>query len=313
MNASLTEPHLAPTALDVPALLLNDIENRNTRAMYAKALTDFLNWCQAEGGIQLTGLVVEDHKKFLLSRGYSAGTINQRLTAIRKFARRAAQEGLLPSHNAAEILGVRGEKKDLPLADGPSLSIAEAESLLSSPNVKTNKGKRDRALLALLLGCGLRRNEIVQLKVEDILRWQGRWVLAHVGSHKKERIVPLPGWVKQALDGWLGPSRIHGGAIFRALDRDGTVLSRVLSAQMILTTVASYGKSIGIQIAPRDLRRTCAKLCRKSGAELEDIQLLLGHASIQETGKCVGGCLGLARAPNDRLRLKWTNLRRRGR
>jgi integrase len=282
--------------------------------MYGKALSDFLAWCQMHGVVALTRSLVEEHKDFLLSRGYSPGTVNQRLTAIRKFVEQAAEDGLVATQDAAEILRIRGPKKKPFLSEGYSLSIAEAESLLNAPSPETRKGKRDRALLALLVGCGLARNEIVQSKVEDILRRDGRWVLAHVfGPHGRERTVPLPGWVKGALDDWLKASKIRAASIFRAVDRDGTVLGRVLSAPMILATVAAYGKRIGIRVAPRDLRRTCAKLCRDSGADLEEIQSLLGHANVQVTGRYLGKTHRVVAAPNDRLPLRWCRTRKRAR
>ncbi|MFI5092041.1 MAG: tyrosine-type recombinase/integrase [Candidatus Acidiferrales bacterium] len=262
----------------------------------------------------MTRTLVEEHRNFLLSRGYSTATVNQRLTAIRKLAQQAATEDFLAQQDAAEIFRVHGATKKPINSEKCALTIAEAESLLNAPSPETKKGKRDRALLALLLGCGLRRNEIVQSRVEDILHREGRWVLAPVfGPHGRERTVPLPDWVKQALDGWLKISKIRAGAIFRAVNRDGSVLGRVLSAPMILATVAGYGKSIGVRTAPRDLRRTCAKLCRNSGAELEEIQLLLGHANIQETGRYLGKRHTVAGAPNDRLPLRWRRTRKRAR
>lgn len=309
MSPTLLQEHQL-TLDDASELFLGKIQNTNTRAMYGKALSDFLAWCQQQGVVALKKFVVEEHKDFLLSRGYSAGTVNQRLTAIRKFAERAAEEGLVATQDAAEILRIHGPKKKPILSEGYSLSISEAESLLNAPSPGTRKGKRDRALLALLLGCGLGRNEIVQSRAEDILRRDGRWVLAHVlGPHGRERAVPLPSWVKRALDDWLKASKIRAAAIFRAVDRDGTVLGRVLSAPMILATVAAYGKRIGIRVAPRDLRRTCAKLCRNSGADLEEIQSLLGHANVQVTGRYLGKTHGAAGAPNDRLPLRWRGTR----
>jgi site-specific recombinase XerD len=302
------------TIADASRLLLDKIQNSSTRAMYGKALSDFLAWCQAQAASPLTRTIVEQHKSFLLSQGYSAATVNQRLTAIRQYARHAADKGLLAREDAAEILAIRGSKKETILSDGKSLDFQEAESLLNAPNPDTRKGKRDRALLALLLGCGLRRNEIVQTRAEDIRPVEGRWVLSQViGRHGTVRMVPLPSWVKLALDCWLEASNIQSGVIFRALDREGTLLGRGLSAQMVLATVAGYGKNIGVSIAPRDLRRTCARLCRDSGADLEQIQLLLGRANIQATGAYLGVTQNLTEAPNDALRLRWRRTRKRAR
>jgi integrase/recombinase XerD len=303
-----------PTLADASALVLRGTQNSSTRASYGKALRDFLAWCQAQGAPQLTKTLVEEHKNFLIARGYSAATVNQRLTAIRKLAQQAAVEDPLAQQDAAEIFRVHGATTKPITSERRSLSIAEAESLLNAPSSETKKGKRDRALLALLLGCGLRRNEIVQAKVEDVLRREGHWVLARVfGPHGRERTVSLPNWAKQALDGWLEASKIRTGAIFRAVNRDGSVLDRALSAPMILATVAAYGKGVGVRVAPRDLRHTCAKLCRRSGADLEEIQSLLGHANIQATGRYLGKTHTAAEAANDRLPLRWRGTQKRAR
>jgi site-specific recombinase XerD len=302
------------TIADASRVLLDEIQNSSTRAMYGKALSDFLAWCQTQSVSTLTRIIVEQHKDFLLSRGYSAATINQRLTAIRQYTRHTANRGLLAKEDAAEILAVRGIRKKTILSEGQSLDVQEAESLLNAPNPDTKKGKRDRALLAILLGCGLKRNEIVQSKVEDIRRMGGRWVLSQVvGGHGRVRTVPLPSWVKRALDRWLKASKIRSGVIFRALNRDGTLRDRGLSAPMVLVTVAKYGKHIGVRIAPRDLRLTCARLCRESGADLEQIQLLLGHANIQATGACLAVAQDLTKAPNDALGMRWRGVRKRAR
>jgi site-specific recombinase XerD len=295
-------------------MFVSGIQNSNTQAMYAKALSDFLRWFQAQGVPRLNRAIVEEHKDFLLLQGYSAATVNQRLTAIRKFAQQAAEEDLLGKQDAAEILRVHGTKKKENVSERYSLSIAEAQTLLNAPSSRTSKGKRDRAMLALLLGCGLRRNEVVHSKVESIMPQEGRWVLAHVFNPRgRERTVPLPNWVKQALDGWLKASKIRSGAIFRVVGRDGSVLGRVLSAPMILATVAGYGKDLGVRIAPRDLRRTCARFCHNSGADIEGIQLLLGHANIQATGMYLGRTDTIGRAPNDRLPFRWHRTQKRAR
>jgi integrase len=74
---------------------------------------------------------------------------------------------------------------------------------------------------------------------------------------------------------------------------------------MILSIVSGYGKQIGMEIKPRDLRRTCARLCRGSGADLEQIQLFLGHSSIQITEQFLGRRENVSSPPNDGLGLRW--------
>jgi integrase/recombinase XerD len=78
-----------------------------------------------------------------------------------------------------------------------------------------------------------------------------------------------------------------------------------MSPQAVLAVVAGYGRELGLSLKPHDLRRTCPNLCRAGGGELEQIQILLGHASIQTTERYLGTRQNLANAPNDRLGLAW--------
>lgn len=79
---------------------------------------------------------------------------------------------------------------------------------------------------------------------------------------------------------------------------------------MILEIVSGYATELGLEVRPRDLRRTCAKLCRSSGGDLERIQMLLGHSSIQITEQYLGTRQDLAKAPNDRIGLRWSTPKR---
>lgn len=85
------------------------------------------------------------------------------------------------------------------------------------PDATTVKGKRDRAILAVLLGCGLRRHEVVQLDLEDLQRREDYWAIVDlVGEGGHIRTVPVPEWVKQTIDGWLVAAGIGNGKLFRA-------------------------------------------------------------------------------------------------
>jgi integrase len=89
--------------------------------------------------------------------------------------------------------------------------------------------------------------------------------------------------------------------IFRAVSRWGSVVGEKLSTTAVLGIVAEYAADLGLQLSPHDLRRTCARLCRVSGGALEQIQFLLGHASIQTTERYLGGKQELQVAVNDKL------------
>ncbi len=148
----------------------------------------------------------------------------------------------------------------------------------------TLKGKRDRAILATLIGCGLRRSELVALAVDYVQQREGRWVIVDLrGKHGRIRSVPVPAWVKQALDAWTVAAGVTEAKVFRAINRYGVPTRASLSTQAVLDIVKEYAAGLDLRVRPHDLRRTCAKLCRSGGGELEQIQLLLGHASNHRT------------------------------
>jgi integrase len=299
-------PYLAPATLDqVQRLVLDAVSSPSTRTMYAKALGDFFQWREAQGRPPFSRAAVQSHRATLESHGYAPSTINQRLAAIKKLAREAAANGLLDSAVAAGIDQVPGVKQQGTRA-GNWLTKAQAESLINVPDPATLKGKRDRVMLALLVGCGLRRGEAVALTAGHIQQRDGRWVIVDLrGKHGRLRTIAVPAWVKQAVDRWCAAADISDGRILRSLNRHGQITGDSLSPQAVLAVAIFCGDQLGLRIRPHDLRRTCAKLCRSGGGELEQIQLLLGHASIQTTERYLGTRQNLADAPNDRLGLHW--------
>jgi integrase/recombinase XerD len=303
----LIAPRQSASPYDAVAkLVLDAVSSPLTRTMYAKALQDFFAWWEQQGRPEFTKATVQAHRAALEEKGYAASTINQRLAAIRKLAVEAAENNLLPLDQAAAIGRVKGIRKSGTRL-GNWLTEQQAQILINTPSGETLKGKRDRALLGLLVGCGLRRSELVQLQIEDIQQRDGRWVIIDlVGKHGRVRSVPVPPWVKVAVDEWLAAASVTSGHIFCSINRHGKITGSSISEQAILDTVRHYGKQIGLaNIRPHDLRRTCAKLCRNRGGELEQIQLLLGHSSIQVTEQYLGTKQALHDAPNDRLVLRW--------
>jgi integrase len=144
-------------------------------------------------------------------RVLAPGTINVRLAAVRRLAYEAADTGLLSPELAAGIRRVKGAKK-LGMRLGNWLTLMEARSLWQLPNPHTLKGKRDRAILAVLLGCGLRRSELIDLTFNHIQRREDHWAIVDlVGKATHVRTVPLPDWVKETLDHWLNAADIRQG------------------------------------------------------------------------------------------------------
>lgn len=157
-------------------------------------------------------------------------------------------------------------------------------------------------MLAVLLGCGLRRKEIANLDVHSIQQRSDRWVLVDIrGKHGRIRSVPMADWCKEIVDEWLQASGIQSGAVFRAVNKRGTVHGERISAQAVYEIVTGYGVDIGVRIAPHDLRRSFARLAHSGKAPLEQIQLSLGHSSVATTERYLGVRQDLTDAPCDRL------------
>jgi integrase len=165
--------------------------------------------------------VVLRYRSYLESRQLAPGTVNLRLGAVRRLAYEAADCGMLSSDLAAGIRRVKGVKK-LGVRLGNWLTAEQAHSLWQAPDNQGLKGKRDRALLALLLACGLRRHEAVGLRIDDLQQREEHWAIVDlVGKAGHVRTVPIPDWVKGQLDEWLEAAGIARGRVFRRVTRMG--------------------------------------------------------------------------------------------
>jgi site-specific recombinase XerD len=202
------------------------------------------------------------------------------MSAIRKLAAEAADNGLLAPELAQGISRVKSVKST-GIRVGNWLSQRQAQALLSAPDITKVGGLRDRAILAVLLGCGLRRSEVVALTFTHLQQREGRWCIVDlIGKHGRVRTAPMPTWVKVAIDAWTSASSVTADHVFRTVNRSGGVTGERLGEKVVWQMLKKYAAEVGVPgIAPHDLRRTCAKLCRSAGGELEQIQLLLGHAS----------------------------------
>ncbi len=233
----------------------------------------------------------------------SASTVNVRLSAARKLVEEARRNRMLGAEEAAnltDIPNIRQQGTRL----GNWLTREQARDLLQVPDRSTLKGKRDYAILAVLVGCALRRDELATLDVQTIQLREGRWVLADLlGKGGRVRTVAVPVWVKQAIHAWMTAAGIEEGRLLRRIRKGGEV-GTSLTDWAIWSVVEQSAKQIGIErFGAHDLRRTCAKLCRKAGGDLEQIKFLLGHSSIQTTERYLGSEQEIAIAVNDNLGL----------
>src|SRR5215467_9789434 len=282
--------------------VLNSLPSKESQRGYRHSIDEFIGWYCSEPRLSFNKTVVTRYRIHLESRQLAPGTINVRLAAVRRLAYEASDSGLLSPELAAGIRRVKGAQK-LGVRLGNWLTAEEARRLWQSPETDTLKGKRDRALLAVLLGCGLRRRELAELTVGLLQRREDDWaIVGLVGKGGHLRTVPVPDWVKQTIDNWLMAAGITTGRVFRCVCRAGKTWGEGMTERVVWHVVKQYATKLGLaRIAPHDLRRSCARLCHAAGGEMEQIQFLLGHVSVQTTEKYLGSKQRLREAVNDQI------------
>ncbi len=170
--------------------VLNRSSSPRSRRNYKFTMEQFIDWYCSEPRLALNRTVVLRFRLHVESLELAAGTINQRLATVRRLAYEAADSGLLSPELAAGIRRVKGVKQ-LGCRAGNWLNQDQARLLLEKAS---GQGSR-HVMLAILLGCGLRRAELSALRREDIQIRQGHWVIVDlVGKGNHVRAVPMPGW-----------------------------------------------------------------------------------------------------------------------
>jgi integrase len=281
-------------------LVTNSLTSEHSKRAYSKALIDFLGWMQANQK-PFVKATVQEYRQTLNG---SPASINLRMSAIRKLAAEAADNGLIDQTIANGVSRVHGVTSH-GVRSGNWLTKSQAQRILTTPNIETLKGLRDRAILAVMIGGGLRRSEVAALTFAHIQQRDGRWVIVDItGKGNRVRTVPIPSWVKLAIDEWTNTAGLSHGLVFRAMNKGDAITRESMTPQAIRDIVKYYGEQIGTpELAAHDLRRTFAKLAHKGGAGLDQIQLSLGHASIKTTEKYLGVSQNLTDAPCDHLGL----------
>lgn len=234
--------------------------SRHTLANYRRDLDQFLSYLGPHRKIQDANL--ESIRGFIASlyRGRQAVTIARKVSTLKSFYRFLVKKGAV---KASPLEGISLPK--LPKKVPRVLDVDEAFRLVEAPQTK-----RERAILELLYGCGLRVGELVGLKVSDVDLVES-WVRV-LGKGKKERLVPLGSKARRALEAWLQEKR-QGKSLFD------------LTARSVQRMVRRVGLKAGIAkpTTPHTLRHSFATHLMESGADLRGIQELLGHSSLSTT------------------------------
>jgi site-specific recombinase XerC len=183
------------------ALVLDSVSSPITRRVYNLGLDEFIAWFVQEarpGGF--TKATVLEWRVALEARGLGPISINVRITAVRKLAVESADNGLLAPELASGIARIKGVRSH-GVRVGNWLSLRQAQTLINTPDIRTKKGVRDRAMFATLLGCGLRRSELAAMTMKHVQMRDSRWCIVDlVGKHGRVRTIPMPTWTKNAID-----------------------------------------------------------------------------------------------------------------
>jgi integrase/recombinase XerD len=259
----------------------------NTVAAYRRDITAYEAYL-TERDVALkdvTEPVVEDYIAHLRDVGRKASSVGRAMAAVRGLHRFAVDEHGFTADPTDQVKVAKGQQ-GLPKA----LSEAEIERLLGSVVGDDAVARRDRAILELLYGTGMRISELVRLSLPDLTQLD-EGILRAFGKGSKERVVPVGRFAREALHAWLAsggrgtlaperwPTRDDSEAVF--LNQRGRRLTRQ-GAWLILRR---YGDKVGLRdrLWPHVLRHSCATHMLDHGADIRVVQELLGHASIATT------------------------------
>src|SRR5215472_6020936 len=213
--------------------VLNSLSCPDAQRGYRHAIDEFVEWYCSEPRLSFSKTVVLRYRMHLETRNLAPGTINLRLGAVRRLAYEAADCGLLSADLAAGIRRVKGLKK-LGVRLGNWLTAEQGQALWQAPNQEQMKGKRDRALLALLLACGLRRHELASLTVGHLQQREGHWAIVDLrGKGGHVRTIPVPDWVHGLVDDWTGAAGISTGRLFRRVSSAGRVWGEAVTEKLV--------------------------------------------------------------------------------
>jgi integrase/recombinase XerD len=255
----------------------------NTSVAYVRDVALLESFLESElGGKSLNQVDFSDLKEFIAwihGRGMSASSQARILSGIKTFFHFLVLEGLL-SDNPTTLLESPKLSRKLP----DTLSIHEINSLIDAIDLSKPEGMRNKAILEMLYGCGLRVSEVIDLKISNL--FLDIELVKILGKGNKERLVPIGSEAAKFLQIWLQEVRVHlkikpGQEDWVFLNNRGSSLSRV----MVFLIIKGLATKIGIKktISPHTFRHSFATHLLEGGADLRAVQEMLGHESITTT------------------------------
>ncbi|WP_456017466.1 tyrosine-type recombinase/integrase [Pseudomonas fluorescens] len=265
-----------------------NIDNPRTRRAYQNDLEDFCSFVGLTGADEFR-VVTRAHvlawRAQLETRGLAGATIRRKLAALASLFDHLLENNAVAGGNP--VHGVKRPRIETNEGKTPALGDHQAKALLDAPDPDTLKGRRDRAILAVLLYHGLRREEAAQLQVVDLQERRGIKHLQVRGKGGKTRYLPLHPVAAERIHVYLehDTDRPAGiGPLFRSMR--GKTTGASVTGNGIYTVVAQWAKAVGIQVdglGVHGLRATAATNALEHDADIAKVQVWLGHANISTT------------------------------
>lgn len=263
-------------------LLIDQGKSQNTIQSYGRDLRKFVDFIREEDVEEISNIdkdTIQLYLAYLSQEGYAASTTNRMISSLKNFFHYLVREQKM-NHNPMELIQSAKKRKSLPKV----LTSKEVERLISAPDVSTNNGIRDRAILELMYATGLRVSELTHLNRNELHLELG--FIQTVGKGNKERIVPLGDeaifWIEKYL------SEVY--PIYLKVSSDTSTLfltqrGKQFTRQGIWKNLKKYVQISGIKtdVSPHMLRHSFATHLLENGADLRMVQELLGHSDISTT------------------------------
>jgi site-specific recombinase XerD len=230
-------------------------------------------------GVALWKLGLEDYMRLVSTmreEGYSAGSINRDLSFLRGLLEYAWRSG----HAERNVLDGFTVPNEAAVREPKSLSVEEARALVESCPCRTRTQRRDRLVILVLYGCGLRTQELCQLDVGDV-DLERQEVVVRRGKGDRQRRVPVPDAVWMMVLAYLADRKGRRGALFRTESRGVRLTSQGVCD---IVHAAAQGAGLGPEVTPKTLRHSYATHLMDRGVDLAVIASLMGHRSPEETG-----------------------------
>jgi len=269
--------------------MLSLLDSEGSRRVYRLDLAFFADWMH-QRGLTYQAVTASDMIAYRahLAQTYKKVTAQRMFTVVRRLFKMLVSRGVRPDNPCSEIKGFVVDNESTHIA----LKREQAKQLLDGIDTRTVKGKRDYAIVVLLLRTGLRRAECTALTVGDLQMREGHHVaIIQHGKGDKRRIVKIPVDVFRSLEDYIIASgrtiTSLADPLFIGFDRRPRYAGQAISTKGIERIVKDAGERLGYrephQLTPHDLRATFITLAKEGGATLEQRQYVVGHSDPRTT------------------------------